>query len=119
MQLSAHGEKRMQQGAVRNRDLNLFMRFGTEFGDGLILREKDVAEAICSMRAEMRRLEKLSGKAVILKGDTILTTYTPSKKRRKIFLMSRVAGGRKALGRRRRSRVRRSRLRPEQNTFPD
>ncbi len=89
MQLTAHAQTRMQQGAVRDRDLDLFLEFGTKFDDGLILRNKDVAEATSSMREDIRRLEKLRGKAVILEGDTVLTTYSPSKRRLKKFLRKR------------------------------
>ena len=79
----------MRQRAVRELDLALILRFGTEFDDGLVLRDKDVAEAIYSMREKIRRLEKLRGKAVILEGDTVLTTYCPSKRRLKKFLRKR------------------------------
>ncbi len=89
MQLTAHAQMRMQQRAVRDLDLALILKFGTEFDDGLILRDKDVAEATSSMREEIRRLEKLRGKAVILEGDTVLTTYVPSKRRLKKFLRKR------------------------------
>ena len=89
MQLTTHAQMRMQQGAVRDLDLDLFLKFGTEFDDGLILRNKDVAEATSSMREAIRRLEKLCGKAIILKGDTVLTTYVPSNRRLKKFLRNR------------------------------
>ena len=90
MQLTAHAHTRMQQRAVRDRDLALILKFGTEFDDGLILKDKDVAVAISSMREEIRRLENLRGKAVILEGDTVLTTYNPSKRRLKRFLRKRI-----------------------------
>ena len=70
-------------------DWSMILRFGTEFDDGLVLRDKDVAEAISSMREKIRRLEKLCGKAVILEGETLLTTYCPSKRRLKKFLRKR------------------------------
>ena len=90
MQLTAHAHTRMQQRAVRDLDLALILKFGTEFDDGLILRDKDVAVAISSMREEIRRLENLRGKAVILEGDMVLTTYNPSKRRLKRFLRKRI-----------------------------
>ena len=82
MYISAHAQMRMQQRAVRDRDLALFLEFGTEFDDGPILRNKDVARAMFSMREDIRRVEKLRGKAIIVVGDTVLTTYNPSKRRR-------------------------------------
>ena len=86
MEITTHARSRMQQRAVRDLDLALIQKFGTEFDDGLVLRDKDVAEAICSMREEIHRLEKHRGKAIILVGGTVLTTYNPSKRRLKRFL---------------------------------
>ena len=87
MQVTAHAQARMQQRSVRGpSDLALFAEFGTEFDDGVVFLDKDIEEAIFSMREQIRRLEKLRGKAVIMNGDMILTTYSPSKKRMKKFL---------------------------------
>lgn len=79
----------MQQRAVRDQDLDLIMRFGTEVDNGLILTKDDVKKAVSFKREEIGRLEKLSGKVVIIKGDTVVTTYVPSKRRLKRFLRSR------------------------------
>ena len=86
MQITAHARKRMQQRSVRDIDLDLIMEFGIEFPDGLIVKDQDIEEEICRKKSEIHHLERLRGKAVIVKDGKLLTTYRPSRKQRKKFL---------------------------------
>lgn len=91
MKLTFHAQMRMQQRAVRDRDLPLIQEVGTEFKDGLILLDRNVDKAIFERREEIQRLEKLRGKAVIIAGDTVLTTYNPCRKKKKQILRERIS----------------------------
>lgn len=94
MRPALHAQTRMQQrGFHGDFDTELFAWHAAEFREGLIMRRKDVEEAIASKRAEVdyltaeiKRLEKLQGKALITTGNTIVTAYHPSKRRAKKFL---------------------------------
>jgi hypothetical protein len=89
MRITEHAHTRMQQRALHYHDLNLITEFGTEFVDGLVLRDRDVDLAVLTKKREIDRLEKLRGRALILNGENLITTYSPSKKRMKRFMRQR------------------------------
>jgi hypothetical protein len=86
MNISRHAETRLQQRGVHESDLALFLEYGIEFDDGLLMTNATVAEAIAKHQTAIWRLEKLRGKALITMGDVVVTTYNPSKRRIKHFL---------------------------------
>lgn len=91
--MTSHAQNRMQQRGLSGEfDLRLFERYASEFADGLIMRKKDVEEAITEIRAEMsrlnmemKRLKKIEAKILIVDGDEVVTTYHPCKRRAKRF----------------------------------
>ncbi len=90
MNVSGHAEARLQQRGVHGSDIDLFLAYGSEFDDGLLMTNTAVAEAISKHRKVIRRLEKLRGKALITDRDVVVTTYNPSKRRFKRFLRRKI-----------------------------
>ncbi len=94
MRVTPHAQMRMQQrGLNGGLDVQLFEKYASEFTDGLIMRRKDVVQAIGEIQAEMdslkaekKRLEKIRNKSLITDGDNIVTAYKPSRRRAKRFL---------------------------------
>lgn len=88
LRVSKHARKRMQQRSVSDEDLGLLLQYGTEKGDGLVLRKRDAAQAIAEHKRQIDRLEKLTGKVVILVGGTVVTTFAPSPRRARKYRRS-------------------------------
>lgn len=86
MRVSTHAQKRMQQRGLTMDDIELVMQFGTEAGDGIYMRAKDIKRAESEFKKLISQLQRLSGKYVIIQGDTIVTTYHPSERRKKKIL---------------------------------
>ncbi len=89
MNLSFHAQQRLQQRGLSTSDLDLVLMHGTETSDGYYLRRSDVRRAERELRKLINQLNRLSGKYVIVDGDTVITTYHPGKKKQKRILRSR------------------------------
>lgn len=89
MNLSFHAQQRLQQRGLSTSDLDLVLMHGTETRDGYYLRRRDVRRAERELRKLINQLNRLSGKYVIVDGDTVITTYHPGKKKQKRILRSR------------------------------
>jgi hypothetical protein len=88
MNYSLHGQQRLQQRGLSRSDAEIIMMHGTETRDGYYLRDKDVRASVQELRKQIIKLTDLSGKFVVVKNDTLLTAYHPSKKKQKRILTS-------------------------------
>lgn len=78
MKLSRHIRKCLQQRGMRNSDANLICHYGTQVGDGFLLRRRDVAVATSELKRAIIELERLEGRLVIIRGDLGVTAYKAS-----------------------------------------
>jgi hypothetical protein len=92
LNITRHARQRMSQRAIRETDIELICECGTPTTDGYLLRNKDAERAIAERKAEIERLGKLEGHAVIATGSTIVTAYPANRKKQKKML--RMAGRR-------------------------
>ena len=89
MRSSAHARARMQQRGLKGDfDIALFLKYASEFSDGLLMRQDDIDNAMVEIRRqrqfllmEYKRIEKLKNKVIITNGDHVITTYNPSSRR--------------------------------------
>ena len=86
MNLSFHAQQRLQQRGLNDSDIDLILSHGTETSDGYYLRRKDVEEAEKELRKQINRLNRLAGKYVVVKGETVITAYHPTKRKQKRVL---------------------------------
>ena len=79
LHLTRHAQSRVRQRGVREADLDLIYRFGTEVADGVVLRQEDVIAVEQEVKLLVNRLHTLKGRFIAVHGDTVLTTYKPSR----------------------------------------
>ncbi len=89
MKISVHAQQRMQQRGINEPDLQMVLQYGTETKDGYYLRQRDVEEMERVLRKAISRLHRLSGKYVVVDGDTVVTSYHPTKLKQKRILRNR------------------------------
>lgn len=71
-----HAETRMQQRAIREKDIPLIINLGTQVDDETwILLERDAAREIATRKREIQKLERLANCKVVMLGETVITTY--------------------------------------------
>jgi hypothetical protein len=90
MKFSAHAQKRMQQRNLNETDVRMILQYGTETKDGYFLRQRDVERMETELRTLITRLYRLSGKFVVVDGDTVVTSYHPTGRKQKRILRNRV-----------------------------
>ena len=74
-----HAETRMQQRAIRERDIPLVIELGTQVDDETwILLKRDVAREIDIRKREIQKLERLENRKVVMRGGHVITAY-PSR----------------------------------------
>ncbi len=74
--ISKHGEIRMSQRGFRKVDLDTILRYGTDIGcDRIMLRRKDAHRIISMLKMEIKMLERVNGKVVVIKDDRLVTAY--------------------------------------------
>ena len=81
MNLSNHAQQRIPQRGMNGSDIDLIVVHGTETRDGYYLRRRDVKEAEKELRKLITQLNRLAGKYVVIKSDTVVTAYHPGKKK--------------------------------------
>jgi hypothetical protein len=76
-----------QRGLKGDFDLDLFLKYASEFSDGLLMRQTDIENAMAEIQAQRRfldiqykRIEKLKNKVIITNGDCVITAYNPSRR---------------------------------------
>ena len=70
-----HGEIRMAQRAIREDDLELILRIGTEVENGYFVCEKDAQVEMRRLKMKLEQIRRISGKRVVVAGDRIVTVY--------------------------------------------
>lgn len=86
MKICTHAQQRSQQRGLSASDLNMVLMHGTQTKDGYFLRKSDVKSLEMALRKKIDQLHRLSGKYVVVDGDTVITTYHPTKKKQKKIL---------------------------------
>ena len=102
-EITDHAQMRMSQRAVRNKDIGLALKYGTQIAPNVyFMQNADARREIDNLRREFReiartskdggrkqkieralkrkiqRLERLRGLKVVVAGDAVLTSYRPS-----------------------------------------
>lgn len=81
---SAHALTRLRQRGRRFQDVELILRYGTTVsGDGIILREDDVARIVRELKTQCERIQRLANWKVVMAGETVVTIYPASKRHQK------------------------------------
>ena len=74
-----HAETRMQQRGIRRKDIRLILLFGTRIDEETwIMRKKDANREIASRKQEIKVLERLENRKVVISGGHVITAY-PSR----------------------------------------
>ena len=74
-----HAETRMQQRGIRSGDVTLILECGTQIDDETwLMRDRDVKREIECRKREIRVLERLACKKVVMRGEQVITAY-PSR----------------------------------------
>lgn len=81
--LSNHALSRIRQRGLKEADVDLVLRYGTDARDGVILRQQDAQRRIAEIKREMTALSRLTGTFVVTKANHVITAYRPSKKKRR------------------------------------
>ena len=83
LHITRHAEARMSQRGIRNSDLDVLLDHGTEIGqDRLLLRTRDAEMAIQDLKKRMARIQRLTGKVIVVSEGTLITAYHQSNSRR-------------------------------------
>ena len=80
-----HAETRMQQRGIRKNDIALILACATQIDDETwILRNRDVSRQIESRKQEIRALERLANRKIVVREGRVITAYSsrrPDQKR--------------------------------------
>ena len=109
LKLSTHAEQRMQQRGFRKQDIDLVRVWGTPVDDGILLLQKDVAEAMRRKEPAIDRLRHLCDTILVIRNGVVVTCFRGTEKRIKRTLRRPCRGplrGRSGRSRRRPSAVR-------------
>ena len=71
-----HAEARMQQRGIREKDIPLIITLGTQVDDETwFMRKQDVALEIDIRKGQIRALERLANRKVVMRGGEVITAY--------------------------------------------
>ncbi|MBX7497229.1 DUF4258 domain-containing protein [Qipengyuania sp. 6B39] len=73
--LTSHAITRMAQRGIHPDDLDLILAIGTEVGDGILVRKKDVALVERQLKAFLKRLRRIEGKRLVVAEGYLVTAY--------------------------------------------
>ena len=80
-----HAEMRMQQRGIRKNDIALILACATQIDDETwILRNRDVSRQIESRKREIRALERLANRKIVVREGCVIIAYSsrcPDQKR--------------------------------------
>ena len=79
--ITRHGEIRMSQRGIREKDLKVLRAYGTEVGrNRIMLKKRDAAEAVGELKKQIAHIERLKGKVLVVSDDDhLITTYHQKK----------------------------------------
>lgn len=81
LKLTNHAKQRFAQRSFFEADVDLILEFATEVGpDCLIVRDREVEEAIAKRRREIGRLEKLRRCKLVTREGVVITAFKASPK---------------------------------------
>jgi len=92
MKISQHAQIRMQQRGLSHRDIELLFIYGTHVDhNALILMDKTADKAITKLKKEghhreAKELQRLRGKCLIIRDNTLVTCYHANDKQIKKML---------------------------------
>ncbi|MDE2824248.1 MAG: DUF4258 domain-containing protein [Chloroflexota bacterium] len=85
--ITRHGQARLSQRGIRQTDLDLVLAHGTEIGcDRIMLMARDAAKLIRARKQEIAKIERLTGKVLVVSNGHLVTAYhqtTPSRPSRR------------------------------------
>ncbi len=73
--LTEHAIMRMAQRGIQASDLELILTIGSEVGDGVLVRKKDIQAVEQVVRSLLKRLKRLEGKRLVLGNGHLITAY--------------------------------------------
>lgn len=74
--ITRHASQRLAQRGFQTGDINLLLRLGEPVGrDGYRLSRSRAQREIANLKAEIQRLERLSGSVVVLCDDMVITVH--------------------------------------------
>lgn len=79
LSISRHAQTRMAQRGLREADIDLILRLGSEVEGGILVRRKDFERYAAALRDQLRRAERLVGKRLVMADDTLVTAYHSSE----------------------------------------
>ena len=79
LSISRHAQTRMAQRGLRQADIDLILRLGSEVEGGILMRRKDFECYAAALRDQLRRAERLVGKRLVMAEDTLVTAYHSSE----------------------------------------
>ena len=72
-----HAEMRMQQRGIRKNDIALILACATQIDDETwILRNRDVSRQIESRKREIRALERLANRKIVVREGCVIIAYS-------------------------------------------
>ena len=75
-----HAETRIQQRAIRKRDIELIQVCGTPVDvDTWLMRKRDVVREIANRKREIQLLERLRNRKVVVRDERVITAF-PSRR---------------------------------------
>jgi len=84
LQITRHGRMRCAQRGLSADELDLIMLIGSEVDDGYLVRDKDCQEVVRQLKNEIKRVQRVKGKRVVLVNGQIIAAFhaTRSEMRR-------------------------------------
>lgn len=73
--LTQHARIRMAQRGIRDDDLDLIKRIGSEVEGGYFVRDQDAQDEERRLKREIDRVRRIRGKRVVVSGDRVVTVY--------------------------------------------
>ena len=74
-----HAKTRMQQRGIREKDIPLIRKYGTQVDDETwFMRNRDVAREIETRKREIQALSRLRNRKLVISGGRVITAY-PSR----------------------------------------
>jgi hypothetical protein len=84
-----HALIRAAQRGIRQADVELIVRYGTQTSKGVILTRQDFAQAECEAKHLISRLSHLVGKFAAMDGEDVITVFHATECQRR----SQMSGG--------------------------
>ena len=79
LQITRHARMRCAQRGLSVEELDLIMLIGSEVDDGYLVRDKDCQEVVRQLKNEIKRVQRVKGKRVVLVNGQIITAFHATK----------------------------------------